>query len=204
MASAIIHICVAKKVNEVLHLNEKELFLGAIAPDISKQVGESKNKSHFLLENTRTDIPNLDAFYNKYKNDINLEHPFEIGYYCHLYADMIWFKYFMPMLEELDYDNTNNMKWWEIIYKDYTDLNIKLIDKYNLDLSLFYEEYKPIKSNIDEIPIDKLKIIIDKMGIIIENSKNDNLIVMDKKEVYNFINACADKFIELLKDKKLI
>ena len=49
MASAIIHISVAKKINEILHMNEKELFLGTIAPDISKQIGESKDKSHFLF-----------------------------------------------------------------------------------------------------------------------------------------------------------
>ena len=39
MASAVIHLCVAKKVNEKLKMNERELLLGSIAPDISKQVG---------------------------------------------------------------------------------------------------------------------------------------------------------------------
>ena len=42
MASAIIHMCVAKKVNEVLKMDENMIFLGSIAPDISKIVGESK------------------------------------------------------------------------------------------------------------------------------------------------------------------
>ncbi len=48
MASAIIHICVAKELNKVLGLEEHPLFLGSIAPDISKQIGETKEKSHFL------------------------------------------------------------------------------------------------------------------------------------------------------------
>ena len=38
MASAIIHLCVAKCANEILKRNEKEFLLGSIAPDISKQV----------------------------------------------------------------------------------------------------------------------------------------------------------------------
>ena len=44
MASAIIHICVAKEINKTLQLPEKELFLGSIAPDISKQVGQTRSE----------------------------------------------------------------------------------------------------------------------------------------------------------------
>ena len=58
MASAIIHICVAKEINKTLQLPEKELFLGSIAPDISKQVGQTKEKSHFLTTTTE-DFPNI-------------------------------------------------------------------------------------------------------------------------------------------------
>ena len=50
MASAVIHLCIAKKVNNYIQKNERELSLGAIAPDIAKLVGESKNRSHFLEE----------------------------------------------------------------------------------------------------------------------------------------------------------
>ena len=48
MASAIIHICIAKELNKYLHMDERKLFLGSIAPDISKHLGESKEISHFL------------------------------------------------------------------------------------------------------------------------------------------------------------
>ena len=93
MASAIIHIAVAKEINKELHMNEKELFLGTIAPDISKQIGEKKTKSHFLT-NKDNDYPNLDDFLDKYQN--NLTNPFIMGYYIHLFTDYLWFKYFMP------------------------------------------------------------------------------------------------------------
>ena len=36
MASAIIHIAVAKKVNDIINRNKKDLYLGAIAPDAAK------------------------------------------------------------------------------------------------------------------------------------------------------------------------
>ena len=47
MASAIIHICVAKRVNEFLNRNEKKFILGSIAPDISKQIGQTITNSHY-------------------------------------------------------------------------------------------------------------------------------------------------------------
>ena len=67
MASAIIHMCVAKKVNEVLKMDENMIFLGSIAPDISKIVGESKVASHFLDGMDEDCIPNCEKFVNKYK-----------------------------------------------------------------------------------------------------------------------------------------
>lgn len=49
MASAIIHLAVAKVLEDNLHIeNKKDYYLGSIAPDISKQIGQSKQKSHFL------------------------------------------------------------------------------------------------------------------------------------------------------------
>ena len=44
---------------------------------------------------------------------------------------------------------------------------------YDMDLSLFYEEFREPKTDITEIPTDKLDILINKMGILIENSKED-------------------------------
>ena len=48
MASAVIHLCIAKEVNKYLNMNLNELLLGSIAPDISKQVGETKEISNLL------------------------------------------------------------------------------------------------------------------------------------------------------------
>ena len=48
MASAMIHIAVAKLLENELNIkNKKDYYLGSIAPDISKQIGLEKYISHF-------------------------------------------------------------------------------------------------------------------------------------------------------------
>ena len=208
MASAIIHMCIAKCVNDKLKVNEKELLLGSIAPDISKQIGESKVNSHFL-DNEKSSIPQLDKFLDKYKNTLK-DNAFNLGYYCHLYADMLWFGLFIhnycdTYQDEVHYKDGQIKKmtpelFMKILYNDYTNINIKMIDKYNLDLSLFYEELPDINSEISEIPIDKLQIIVDKMGEIVEQSKERETIVLDEQSIFNFIDKVSADFINNLEE----
>ena len=196
MASAIIHIAIAKKLNEQLKMNEKELFLGTIAPDISKHIGQDRKVSHFLDENR---IPNLNLFLKKYNNSLNI--PFIMGYYIHLFTDYLWFKYFFNEITNLNTSitllNGDTLKCSKeeinkLIYNDYTNLNILLIEEYNLDLSLFYEEIEIPKVKFTEIPLDKLQIIVDQMGVIIENSKKEKTYSFNIDNVKQFINTCTD------------
>lgn len=197
MASAVIRVAVAKEINKDLKMNEKELFLGTIAPDISKQIGEPKVKSHFLTDKDN-DLPNLKEFLDKYQN--NLDNPFIMGYYIHLFTDYLWFKYFIKEITNnnsiklLNGDNIrcNKEQISRIIYNDYSNLNISLIEEYNLDLSLFYEEVEIPNIKFDEIPLDKLQIIVDKMGIIIENSKESYNYSFNIDNVKPFIKLCTD------------
>lgn len=208
MASAIIHICVAKKANEILKRNEKEFFLGSIAPDISKLVNESKGKSHFLTGIGR-DIPQLDKFLEKYKDSLK-DNDFNLGYYCHLFADAMWFGLFFNSycndeMNEILYENGEKKKLdyetiIKLLYNDYTNLNIKMIDEYNLDLSLFYEDCPEINSEITEIPIDKLQVVIDKMGVIIENSHERKNIIFDNESICRYVDKTAEDFINNLKE----
>ena len=192
MASAVIHIAVASLVNKVLNRNNNELFIGTIAPDIAKQIGETKVKSHFLVEDDN--IPALDKFLDKYKN--KLDNDFVLGYYIHLFTDYLWFKYFLPEIYDKDIirklDGTivkcENQKAAEYIYNDYTNMNIKLIDEYNLDLKIFYNEIPEIENIIEEIPMDKLDIVVNKMGEIIINSKVKNDLVFNIEHIKNFIS----------------
>lgn len=209
MASAIIHMCVAKKINEKLNLEEKELLLGSIAPDISKLIGETKQKSHFLTT-PKKNVPNIHEFLNKYHN-IKWT-PFNIGYFIHLYTDKLWFDDF---IRKLSYDNkiklkdntilsTNEEEIGRLIYNDYKSLNTKLLDKYNLDLSLFYEPTtKPI-TEITEIPTEKLNILLDQMSLLIMDEETSKEFVFDSNDISFFVDYCYEKILKKLIEYNII
>ena len=209
MASAVIHLCIAKQINEKLKLDEKLFFLGNIAPDISKQIGTSREKSHFLSRPAQ-DIPNIDEFLDKYKQ--TMSNPFNLGYFVHLWADKLWFKEYVGKKRYNDslklLDGTIISLPFEesirLIYGDYTNMNIALLDEYNLDLSLFYEELPLFESDIDEIPIDKLQVLVDKMGLIIKNTQEKKSYVFDIHSVKHFIDDSVDKILQKIDEYKLL
>lgn len=193
MASAVIHLAIAKKLEKSLNIkNQKDYYLGSIAPDIAKIIGEDKSRSHFST--LGSNIPNLDLFKKEYPDFKKRD--FDIGYYIHLYSDYLWFTSFINNLtgEEIIkcLDGTSVMMSQEeivnLIYHDYSNLNTLLLDEYNMDLSLFYEDFIIPDSKIEEIPLDKLNILIDKMGVIIENSKEEKNYIFDIYSINNFID----------------
>lgn len=199
-------MAVASEINDYFNRDYKSILIGSIAPDISKQINESRNKSHFIKN--EKDIPELNDFLALYKS--NLEDDFVLGYFIHLYTDYLWFKYFLPNFinenESYIYDiNTKNRikvskdEMLKLIYNDYTNINIDVIDKYNLDLSIFYEPLPSFKNIIKEIPMDKLKVIIDKASIIIENSKKKKPYIFDINEIERFINFASNTILNDLK-----
>ena len=197
MASAVIHLCVAKKVNSFLKMDERIFSIGSIAPDIAKLVGETKNKSHFLDEDESEDTPpHYERFIEKYKSELNK--PFELGYLVHLMTDYYWFKdyvyeYINKYNSELSYTAMR-----EIIYNDYTRLNQILIDDYMLDLYYFSNKIEYPKSKIKEIPMDKLDVLINKMGLIISDVDSKKTIIMNESEIIEFIEVVGNKIIREL------
>ena len=199
MASAVIHLCVAKEINKYLKMDENYLLLGSIAPDISKQIGETKEISHFLDHSNEDDIPNIDRFLSKYRSELN--NPFEMGYFIHLLTDKYWFRdYVYKFIERYTQDRVKKKVTYtalkDLIYNDYTNLNITLIDNHNLNLDLFYNEIELPKSKIIEIPVNKLNILIEKMGIIIEDSKEEKTFVFDSKDIEEFISNTVKYIIK--------
>lgn len=205
MASAIINLAVAKELKKYLNVSdEKDYYLGAIAPDISKQIGQDRDISHFII-NTKKDNPNINLFISRYPNF--KYNSFSLGYFIHLYTDKLWFNGFLDKIvtnnsiKLLDGTSINatEEEISNMIYSDYTNINSKVIEEYDMNLSLFYEEFKMPKTLITEIPIEKLDILIDKMGIIIENSKEEKVYTFDIDQVKEFIDNSVKKILDVLK-----
>ena len=86
------------------------------------------------------------------------------------------------------------------IYNDYTNLNSRLIDEYNLDLKIFYEEVPKLDNIILEIPMDDIHLIIDKAGEIISNSTENKDYLFDIENVKQFIKVATERIIENIKE----
>lgn len=204
MASTVIHMAVAHEINKELKRNEKLLLLGAIAPDISKEINQDRRISHFSMD---TPYPNLMMFKRKYQN--HFDDDFVFGYYIHLYTDYVWEKTFIPNFNKhiiLD-DIGNKMRLNEnvlgrYLYNDYTNMNTLLLDEYTMDLSLFYEELPKVNNIITEIPMDKLYIIVNKADYIIQNSKEKKLYLMQLDNVKEFVSFCVETFLSEVKNGK--
>lgn len=202
MASVIIHMAIAKELENKLDIeNKKDFYLGSIAPDIAKQIGRDKSTSHFS-KNMRDNIPNIGLFTKRYPTF--KYNSFNLGYFIHLYSDKIWQE---DVINKIINDNcvklldgtiitTTRDEITNLIYSDYTDLNKKVIEEYNLDLSLFYEDFQIPDTTLSEIPIDKLDILINKMGIIIENSKKQKSYTFDISIIKDFVDKCVKEVLK--------
>lgn len=206
MASAVIHLAVAKVLEPYFDIkNRKDYYLGSIAPDIAKQIGRTKQESHFLYEE-KDDVPNIKMFTNKYPNFY--KNDFDLGYYIHLFTDKLWFDKFLNTLVQSNsirlidgtIVNVPPEELPQLIYSDYTNLNVKVIEEYNMDLSLFYEEFEKPETTINEVPIEKLNILIDKMGVIIENSTNEKNYIFDIYLIKEFIETTKERILKEIKD----
>jgi len=194
MASSLIHLCVANEINKKIKKDKKKLLIGSIAPDISKQVGEPRSKSHFTTEGFTNHI----KFFDKYRNYINDD--FILGYYIHLYTDYLWEKYFATelgnknLIKKLNGDvvKCNGEMYKQYIYNDYTSLNSQIIDEYNLELDIFYEDVPHLDNIVEEIPMEKIDVIINQAGIIIANAKQRKEFVFDMNAVKQFITLSVD------------
>ena len=203
MASSVIHICIANEINKTINRNSKKLLIGTIAPDISKLLGETKFYSHFL-DNVNNNIPNINKFLEKYGNYLNDD--FVLGYYIHLYTDYLWFKYFIPNIIKGNYikelDGTlveyTEKKFKYYVYNDYSNLNNQLIDRYNFPMKIFYEEIPYIPNIISEIPIDRLNLIVDKTGILIEESKKGKKYLFKIDDIITFIESSKKTILKEL------
>jgi len=79
----------------------------------------------------------------------------------------------------------------------------KFLDKYDMNLQIFYNEPPEFENIIQEIPMDKIKLIIDKMSTIIENSKVHKDFIFDIENIKKFISISVELILAELKELEI-
>lgn len=123
-----------------------------------------------------------------------------MGYYIHLYPDYLWFKYFMTDIstptELMKLDGTvvkiTPYLFQKAIYNDYGIATKELLNNYNLDLSIFYEEIPDFENIIEEIPMDKISLLVDSAGVVIKNVIENKEYAFTKEDVGQFIEVSTE------------
>lgn len=205
LASLVIHVAVAEEINKVIKKDKGKLLLGAIAPDVAKLVGDERGVSHFF-ENDEADYPNTDLFLEKYQS--KMKDDFVLGYFIHLYTDYLWIKYFISEFLNENYITKLNGEVVKIngrmdklyIYNDYEALNNAVIKKYNLDINVMRSSLGKLEDLIEEVPEDKLNVLVDDMQRMIDKSNADKNMVMTMDNVDNFIALAVDLILAKLDD----
>jgi hypothetical protein len=71
-------------------------------------------------------------------------------------------------------------------------------------LKVFYNDIPEIDNIIQEIPMEKIKLLVDKAGEIIENSKKRKNMVFNMDYITHFIVLSTNIILENLKVLKLL
>lgn len=89
MPSGGIHLCVGKRVADILNIKKSMIFyVGVVSADSWRNSSSTKIGTHFLSSVDSLDY-NYDLFYKKYLNYIDNE--FVVGYLIHLITDKYWY-----------------------------------------------------------------------------------------------------------------
>lgn len=188
MGSAVMHLCIGKKIAKKMNNSDrKEFLIGNLAPDLSKLTNQSRYISHFLkkivINDSEREVPDLDKFLNKYKERLN--EPFIQGYLCHLISDDIWFRDYIPnhvisitedkkqiLLRDVDdyipYDDFKKM-----MYDDYSKTNKYLFDLYKLNLKRF-DNMDIDEPKMEEFEFQEIHKLIEQISYYLEYQEDSS------------------------------
>lgn len=176
MPSIASHLAIAFKVAKKLKIKNDDYILGNMLPDILKG-----DNTHFKINGTFYEIPDIRYFIqnNKYNSNIFL------GYLTHLLLD----KHFLEEYVPSNIKNFNKIDLFspKMIYNDYTNINVLLVNKYHINLR---RVNKILKSNIP-FELDKEKYNVNLTSINV--AKSDIVNYIDLNSFYSFIDTMVDK-----------
>ena len=130
-----------------------------------------------------------------------------LGYYIHLYTDYLWNKYFINKIYKdgiLTKIDGSKIKYdgniCDFLYKDYDSLIEDVINTYKIDLSFLKENIPNISHIIEEMPMNKLNVVIDKTNELVEKKEKHDLNVMNMDLINEFIDLSKNKIIYKLNE----
>ena len=197
MPTPMMHIAIAKKVNEKLSLEEDLLYIGCL---MTNWTNVEYHISHFKEEHEGIEaLSNPDKYISKYQD--KFIDPIVIGYLIHLLTDRYWNKYMLNNVYL--YNNENEVVG--IKTKGKKDLNLSQVSKYELKKKTYdnYENYLKGKNLVDSIKekvlalphLDEIKITIEELDqkiyeynkLLKEQKKKINFLIFNKNK-YTLIN----------------
>ena len=174
MPSISSHMAVAKKVSEILHIDDPEFYRGNLLPDLYR----NKVKSHYKIQGKKYLIPDT-----KYvKNNLDLKNKENLGILTHLLLDKYYLEEYLDSIED---DVFKNKK----IYKDYDILNKDIIKYFNLDVEMITY----ILYNYDK-DVDKLKL--DSNLKCLRLKEDGKTIYLDKDKFIKFLDDISVRIAE--------
>ena len=213
MGSIVMHLCASNEANKILKYDSNRFLIGSIAPDIHKITTGSPVDSHYLkkvyINGKKNELPDLDRFLNENKDKI-ISDDFYKGYFAHLIADDIWYRYEDDkMIDEISEDGNQIKlignadfipfeKYRKAIYDDYSNINSFLIEKYNIDVNYLYNVSV---LNIDNASLQKL-IKNNTSGNNIKNIEDIKLNILNINDVLQWIENSKDEIIYRLTNIK--
>lgn len=172
------HMAVAKRIDELLKINNDNFYRGNLFPDLF----QDKNKSHYKIPGSRYLIPDIEYV----KENLNLKDKKNLGILTHLLLD----KYY---LEEYLINIKDNVFESKRIYNDYDILNKDIIEHFKLDL----EKLNNILNNyVEEIDIEKLNKNLDYLN----NTKEGTLEFLNKEDFIKFLNNISIRIADEIKE----
>lgn len=186
MGSAVMHLCIGKKVAQKLNNSDrKEFLIGNLAPDLSKITNQSRYISHFLkkveINGVEREVPDLPRFISEYKD--RLDEPFVQGYLCHLISDDIWFRDYIPnhvvaitedkkqiLLRDID-DYIPYADFKKMMYGDYSKTSKYLFELYKLNLKKF-DNMDIENPKMKEFEFEEIHKLIEQISYFLEYTED--------------------------------
>lgn len=222
MPTQMMHVAIAKKVNEKLSLEQDLLYIGCL---MTNWTNVKYHISHFKKETDGIEgLSNPDEFYNKYQNKLN--NPIVIGYLIHILTDRFWNKYMLNNVYLYNEENevigvkTKKKKELNLPEELIYELKAKTYNKYDNYL-LGKNLVDLIKEKIFEIPnLEEIKITqeeldqkIDEYNKLVNSAKKKRMLMgmktnknslLNQKEFEKNLERCAGYIYSYLKEKDII